>query len=56
MSTTARDTTADRIEVVPNEEEGTITFVADLGGNDTEPPTEWITVGTEDLLDLKGNR
>lgn len=55
MSTTSGTTTDDRIDVIPNEEDGTVTYVADLDG-DAVPPTEWITVATEDLVDLAGKR
>jgi hypothetical protein len=45
------------IELVPNEDQGTVTFVADLDEDDeTTPPTEWITVATGDTVDLEQYR
>jgi hypothetical protein len=40
-----------RIELVPNEEQGTVTFVADLDEDSTTPPTEWITVPAGATID-----
>jgi len=53
MSTTDRVSAPESggIEVVPNTEQGTVTFVADRGGDETTPPTGWITVATEDTVD-----
>jgi hypothetical protein len=58
MSATDHPTahTSDRIELVPNDEQGTVTFVADLDEDDTTPPTEWITVASEDTVDLEQHR
>lgn len=46
MSTTHATayTDPDRIEVVPNKDEGTVTFVADGDAIGSDPPTEWITI------------
>ena len=48
----ARD--PERIDILSNEEEGTVTFVTDLHG--THPPTEWITVASGDLVDVTERR
>jgi len=47
---------SDGIEIVPNDDEGTITFVADLKEEATAPPTEWITIATDDSVDLQQYR
>jgi hypothetical protein len=47
---------SDGIEIVPNDDEGTVTFVADLEEETTAPPTEWITVATADTVDLQQYR
>lgn len=54
--TNSTATTPERIEILPNEEEGTVTFVTDLDGEATEPPTEWITAGKADLVDVMRRR
>lgn len=58
MSTTDRTTGADRnqIDVISNDEAGTVTFVADYPEDGLMAPTEWITVDVETLVDTKENR
>ena len=46
----------DRIEVVSNDEAGTVTFVADRDGSASDPPTEWITVPREYAVDVTASR
>jgi hypothetical protein len=58
MSTTRPTPNADRdrIEVVSNDKEGTVTFVADRDARASEPPTEWITVPREYAVDVVASR
>ena len=58
MSTIDRvsESETEGIEVVPNDEQGTVTFVADLEEEATAPPTEWITIATDDTVDLQQYR
>jgi hypothetical protein len=44
------------VELLHDEEEGKITFVADLNENGDVPPTEWITVSAQATVDLKQHR
>jgi hypothetical protein len=44
------------IDSIPNDEEDTITFVADLHSDTTVPPTEWITVTNQTVIDLRARR
>jgi hypothetical protein len=44
------------VELLHDEEEGKITFVADLNENGDVPPTEWITVSVQATVDLKQHR
>jgi hypothetical protein len=57
MSTTDRPPEPDSasIELLPNQKQGTVTFVADRG-EETDPPTEWMTVAAEDTVDLESYR
>ena len=48
--------TPDQIEVLPNEELGTVTYVADLERESIVPPTEWITVDREATVDILAMR
>ena len=58
MSTIDRvsESETEGIEVVPNDEQGTVTFVADLDESENTPPTEWITLGAGDTVDLEQYR
>jgi hypothetical protein len=47
---------SDRIDVLYNQKQQTVTFVADHDENGTRPPTEWITVPTETTVDLEQHR
>lgn len=42
----------DRIDVIPNEDEGTVTFVADGDGDGSDPPTEWITIDAASTIPI----
>jgi hypothetical protein len=54
MSATDRAPTEfDRIDVLINKDQETVTFVADHTEDETVSPTEWITVPTEATVDLK---
>jgi len=44
------------VELLHDEEDGKITFVADLDENGDTAPTEWITVAAEATIDLKQHR
>ena len=44
------------VEIVPNNEQGTVTFVADLDESENIAPTEWITLGAGDTVDLEQYR
>jgi hypothetical protein len=44
------------IDVIPNEDEGTVTFVADDEQDREDPPTRWITIASEDVVDVKASR
>jgi hypothetical protein len=48
--------TPDRIDVIPNDDEGTVTFVAEAEQDRTDPPTRWITIASEDAIDVKASR
>lgn len=56
MSTTDRTPTpeSNSIEVIHNPEDDTLTFLADNETKGSLSPTEWITVSTEDLVELTG--
>jgi hypothetical protein len=58
MATASRD--SDRlsttVEILTDTDAGTVTFVADRDGDETETPTEWITVATGDVIDVKAHR
>jgi hypothetical protein len=62
MTTTDRVSTSDfgRIDVLYDEDQKTVTFVADRNESEndgeTVPPTEWITAPTEDTVELKQYR
>jgi hypothetical protein len=58
MSTTDRTTGADsnQIDVISNDDAGTVTFVADYPDDGIMAPTEWITVDAETLVDTTENR
>lgn len=55
MSTTDRTPSSDRgpIELIHNEEEGTVTFVPAPRDEIALPATEWITVDAGDLVDVR---
>ena len=60
-STSVRPATpslADRnqIDVISNDEAGTVTFIADYPEDSIVAPTEWITVDAETLVDTKEHR
>jgi hypothetical protein len=44
------------VDLLYDEEEGKITFVADRNENSDVPPTEWITVAAEATVDLEQHR
>jgi len=56
MSTPGRNTAHTELEIIPNKKEETVTFVADYERDSIVPSTEWITVGTDDTIDLRDNR
>lgn len=56
MSATDRNTTRQELEIISNEKEATVTFVADYDRDSIVPSTEWITIGAEDTVDLRDNR
>jgi hypothetical protein len=43
------------IDVIPNEDDGTVTFVAGERTRD-DPPTRWITIASEDVVDVTASR
>lgn len=47
---------SDPIDVIPNDDEGTITFVADRDKDRPGAPTEWITIADEDVVDVEANQ
>lgn len=55
MSTTSRapDQDGQSVEVLTDEEAETVTFVADFDRDSIVPPTEWITVRSEDLVEAR---
>jgi hypothetical protein len=58
MSTTAHpsDRTSAGVEVLTDDDAGTVTFVADFDRDGTVPPTEWMTAKSEDVVDLAAHR
>lgn len=58
MSTTDHSPRAssDEIDVIADEEHGTVTFVADYPDDGLLAPTEWITVDSETLVDTRDYR
>lgn len=44
------------IDVIQNEDEGTVTFVADEERDHQDPPTQWITIASEDVVDVTASR
>jgi hypothetical protein len=58
MSTTrpVETSTPEQIEVLSNEELGTVTYVADLERDSIVPPTEWITVDEDTTVDVLAKR
>lgn len=40
------------VEVLENEADGTVTFVATPRNEDPVPDTEWVTAAIDDVLDL----
>ncbi|WP_336327121.1 hypothetical protein [Halovenus sp. HT40] len=44
------------IEVVTDADTGTITFVSSRDADDTIPPTEWMTVDADTVVDLDSYR
>ncbi|ERH10673.1 MAG: hypothetical protein J07HX64_02451 [halophilic archaeon J07HX64] len=58
MSTTTFPEMAElrNVELLHNQEEGKITFVADLDEDSDVPPTEWITVAADATVDLEQHR
>lgn len=47
---------SDPIDVIRNDDEGTITFVADRDEDRSGAPTEWITIADEDVVDVDASR
>ena len=45
-----------RVEVLQNDAEGTVTFVATPRNEDHVPDTQWVTAGIEDIVDLTEHR
>lgn len=58
MSTTAypSDQASASVEVLTDDDAGTVTFVADFERDGTVPPTEWLTAAAEDVVDLAAHR
>lgn len=56
MFTTHPSSEADRIEVLANDDDGTVTFVTERNEESTTPPTEWITIAKGDAVDLNESR
>lgn len=57
MSTTDRVSSEfDRIDVLSNKAQETVTFVADRSEEETTVPTEWVTAPTEITVDLEQHR
>lgn len=50
------DGDAEPLEAIVNEEEGTITVTPDGPDEIRLAATEWITVETDDVVDLRSNR
>jgi hypothetical protein len=48
--------THNTIDVIQNDDEGTVTFVAEEKQDSTDPPTRWITIASEDVIDVKASR
>lgn len=44
------------VEVLQNDAEGTVTFVATPRNEDPVPDTEWVTAAIEDVVDLTEHR
>lgn len=44
------------IDIIQNEDEGTVTFVADGEQDREDPPTRWITIANEDVIDVRASR
>jgi len=53
MSTTSHTRERGAVEVLTDEEAETVTFVADFDRDSIVPPTEWITVRREDLVEAR---
>jgi hypothetical protein len=47
---------SDQIDVIRNDDEKTITFVADRDEDRPGAPTEWITIADEDVVDVEASR
>lgn len=45
-----------QVDIIPNNEQETVTFVTELRSDGTVPPTEWITIANEAVIDLKESR
>lgn len=58
MSTTADpdNRTSESVEVLTDDDAGTVTFVADFDRDGVVPPTEWMTAMSEDVVDLAAYR
>lgn len=56
MSTSANDSDSQRLTVIQNDQDGTVTFAPDRPHDLTLPATEWLTAGIDDLVDLRENR
>jgi hypothetical protein len=56
MSTGASDSESQRLTVIQNDQDETVTFAPDRPHNLTLPATEWLTAGIDDLVDLHENR
>lgn len=45
-----------RLTVIQNDQDGTVTFAPDAPSDMSLPATEWLTASIDDLVDLRENR
>jgi hypothetical protein len=45
-----------RLTVIQNDQDGTVTFAPDAPSDLSLPATEWLTASIDDLVDLRENR
>lgn len=50
------DDSNDGLNCIPNVEEGTVTFTPYEEDEITVPATEWLTISTDDLIDVRDHR